>query len=569
MNLFSSMEDLLASRNPWQFCNYDDVGQAIGAFRDCGPAGPIIFEWVSLKSLWGPWDADYEFDVASCGSSLPSAPPPSSPLDPNAGLTCPSSFTNNNWAASTGSNLLTNGDFASCSLAGWSTSGNMVFNYAGSGNCYAGCCMQWGSVGSSGQISQTVSTVPGLSYDLSFRYRSSGWFTNQFYVRYNAGAGWVTLFDQLNIPPTGGFCYGSYTIIASGSSITVAIGGRNDPSWDQTDSLDFFAVTTSPPPPPPSPSPSPAPSQSPNLPSPPPPEPPSPPPPRPRPPPPELPSGLLSMYPFKSFNFTTMGAAGRYGPSSISYYGSAAPGFGTPYMMTLENGLQFWTVPQTGQYEITIAGASGGAGAGGTRGAGAVLTFWAALTINHVLQVLVGQQGQSSTAGCGKPHGSGGGASLLYDTSSSTLIAVAGGGGGGSSRLYNISLLDASLSPDGNKGDGALGGAGGTSGGGGSLGSGCVSDSNSGAGLYGDGFSQTAWYGSLSPSQSLLSGGLGGAGANFGGPYSAAEGGFGGGGASGVYVGGGGGGLSGGGGGGLATCRCNNLNGAGGEDAPG
>ena len=45
-NLFSSLEDALNDRNPWKFCNYDDVPGA-GAFRDCAPTKAVGCQWVS------------------------------------------------------------------------------------------------------------------------------------------------------------------------------------------------------------------------------------------------------------------------------------------------------------------------------------------------------------------------------------------------------------------------------------------------------------------------------------------------------------------------------------------
>jgi hypothetical protein len=53
--LFSSWNDLLANQNAWTFCNYDDFG--IGGFRDCGPHGPVIFQWSSNANFyqWGPF----------------------------------------------------------------------------------------------------------------------------------------------------------------------------------------------------------------------------------------------------------------------------------------------------------------------------------------------------------------------------------------------------------------------------------------------------------------------------------------------------------------------------------
>lgn len=52
-NLYSSMEDLKAGTNAWKFCNYDDTGAQIGAFRDCAPGTTgVAFQWFSNKTGW-------------------------------------------------------------------------------------------------------------------------------------------------------------------------------------------------------------------------------------------------------------------------------------------------------------------------------------------------------------------------------------------------------------------------------------------------------------------------------------------------------------------------------------
>ena len=224
----------------------------------------------------------------------PAPPPPEAPSPPqtgiNSGLNCPSGFTNNGWqpVADASPNLLVNGDFGTCDSTGWTTDPDKFGTFVSNNHCFSGCCAQLGNVGSSALIRQTVAAVPGASYDLTFRYFSSGAFTNEFLIQVDAGDGQlVTLFDQVNVPYTGGFCFGSYTILAVGAEMEVVIGGRNDPAYDQADSLDFVMVTPSSPAEPPSPPP-------PESPSPPPPELPSPPPPEPPVlPPPELPSPPL------------------------------------------------------------------------------------------------------------------------------------------------------------------------------------------------------------------------------------------------------------------------------------
>jgi hypothetical protein len=50
--LYSTYADLLVDKNAWQFCNYDDTGNAIGGFRDCGKTSGVGFQWNSEKPGW-------------------------------------------------------------------------------------------------------------------------------------------------------------------------------------------------------------------------------------------------------------------------------------------------------------------------------------------------------------------------------------------------------------------------------------------------------------------------------------------------------------------------------------
>jgi len=116
--------------------------------------------------------------------------------------------------------------------------------YVASYDCFSGCCLQIGAIDIPGEISQTVHVDPGATYDLMLRYRYFGSQDgNRFYVRYKAGARWVTLFDQTNIPASNGHCFGSFTIVASDASLSVLVGGLNINVFDVSGSLDFIMVT--------------------------------------------------------------------------------------------------------------------------------------------------------------------------------------------------------------------------------------------------------------------------------------------------------------------------------------
>jgi hypothetical protein len=276
-----------------------------------------------------------------------------------------------------------------------------------------------------------------------------------------------------------------------------------------------------------------------------------------------------ALYSFTSFTFTNAGATGAIntGPTRAnclaSYNTTTYPWLNnTAYFNVVTQGIQLWTVPQTGTYRITAIGAAGGVsytaygGGGGVAGLGARMVSTFSLTSGQKLKILVGQAGAGTTTNsCGSDGGGGGGTFVATDTNTAMLVAGGGGGAGSNGFFRDLTLKNATENFFGNKGSGTTGGAGGTNGGGGftQVGS-CVSGGAAGAGFTGNGATDGQGF----AAQSFINGGTGGSGGvNLGG--------FGGGGASGTnYAGGGGGGYSGGGGGGLQTCSCNDMGNGGG-----
>ena len=62
----------------------------------------------------------------------------------------------------------------------------------------------------------------------------------------------------------------------------------------------------------------------------------------------------------ETFYFTVCGSEGRYGPSQAACDSEYGEGF-----VTVENGVQEWVCPSSGNYTISAQGGSGGSGAGG------------------------------------------------------------------------------------------------------------------------------------------------------------------------------------------------------------
>lgn len=152
-----------------------------------------------------------------------------------------------------------------------------------------------------------------------------------------------------------------------------------------------------------------------------------------------LPHGLMAFLAFatslgayaQTYSFTVCGATGKNGPSQVSVNSSYALGSTLNGSVTvINNGIQQWTVPVTGLYRIAVAGASSGASALSGGGSGIAIQSDISLVAGQVLNVVVGQSGQSNAS---KSQfftgGSGGGGNLLL---------AAGAGGGGLSSLTNV-----------------------------------------------------------------------------------------------------------------------------------
>ena len=246
-------------------------------------------------------------------------------------------------------------------------------------------------------------------------------------------------------------------------------------------------------------------------------------------------ASIISL-PSDTLTFTNCGVTGRNGPTQSQINSTYTLGNSLYNSVTINTqGIQEWTVPQTGSYTIEVWGAEGGStsrGYDGGKGARMKGTF--TLSQGTVLKILVGQQGPDVSCTPG-----GGGGSFVTLSDNSPLI-IAGGGGGASTDYDGI---DAVVSGSGtsNTAETASGGTNGSGGGScttgtysGGGGGGLLTDGEDGARNSGRGYA-------------FVNGGQGGDRVLSGGGY----GGFGGGGgtANCTVGGGGGGGYSGGAGG--------------------
>ena len=160
-----------------------------------------------------------------------------------------------------------------------------------------------------------------------------------------------------------------------------------------------------------------------------------------------------SLYPLTApplssqFMFTPGAATGTIGPTiaqmktAYAAYGTATGGTSTmTTYLANKSGIQRWTVPGSGWYEIIAAGASGGGPTSGSAGKGIVVSTTASLQKGEQVQILCGHEGGGSANNYG-------GGSGTYVASSDRLLLVAGGGGGlGSNAVYTASVMNATTS---------------------------------------------------------------------------------------------------------------------------
>lgn len=145
------------------------------------------------------------------------------------------------------------------------------------------------------------------------------------------------------------------------------------------------------------------------------------------------------LYAFNSFEFTSP-IFGPTGPTLNELTGSYNTANNswltdTQYFNVVTQGIQQWTVPETGSYRITALGGTGGIHGGSYYpafpGAGATAVGEFSLSSGQVLNIVVGQKPSSIQSSSGNGAGGGGG-SWVYEgaVGGSGLLIVAGGGGG-------------------------------------------------------------------------------------------------------------------------------------------
>jgi hypothetical protein len=284
------------------------------------------------------------------------------------------------------------------------------------------------------------------------------------------------------------------------------------------------------------------------------------------------PSGA-GLFNFTSFTFTHGNQNGPIGPTlaQLSYDTITHPFVSNPSYFSVTSGIQYFTVPATGLYDIEVAGASSvrqvySSTSSNTYGRGARFKIRTQLTSGQILKILIGQLPSSAQnyGSAGNPYTgqsptdgncfAGGGGATIIALDDNTPIVVAGAGGSNRTQYpcnsqTNIDAstnLSASPTWPGNPGgNGGSPVAGGTSG----LGGVYISSDQgtAGAGFTGNGDQGASVFSGYTSARSFVNGGSGAIAVGIGSNVPQPSGGFGGGGAGGWGGSGGGGGYSGGG----------------------
>lgn len=145
--------------------------------------------------------------------------------------------------------------------------------------------------------------------------------------------------------------------------------------------------------------------------------------------------GAASLYDFTSETFEPSGATGKQGPTAAQVSANYPTLWGSGFLAVSSIGEMAWVAPKSGNYQITIAGSSGGKYLG-VSGRGAVFTFDYELEKGTTYYMVIGQRTNHYSPATYFAGGGGGGSFLWTGGYATTgvagrvLIAAAGGGGG-------------------------------------------------------------------------------------------------------------------------------------------
>jgi hypothetical protein len=226
--------------------------------------------------------------------------------------------------------------------------------------------------------------------------------------------------------------------------------------------------------------------------------------------------GATPLYSFTTATFTSGGVTGKTGPTSTQFqaaYTTAGYTWASTYVTQgAFQGYQDWTVPTSGIYEFTVAGAPGRASGSAVGGGAPIVKARISLTQGEVITVAIGQRGATASSGGSTVWPGASGGSFVVRKATSTPLIIAGGGVSAANTVAGtatppVTTAGGSTSgyAGGTNGNGANGGI--TGGGGAGL---LSSGGNSTAGGGGTGFQAGLVGGNASGSTVAGDGGFGG-----------------------------------------------------------
>lgn len=139
------------------------------------------------------------------------------------------------------SQLVTNGGFESGDFTGWTLTGNTAFTGVDSTSHSGSDAAFFGQVGATGSLSQTLSTVAGQVYTISFWLQDNGGTPSSF----NASFGGDAL-TSLSNTPAFGYTFYTYSVSASSNSTLLSFTFRQDPSFFHLDDVSVEEVSSVP-----------------------------------------------------------------------------------------------------------------------------------------------------------------------------------------------------------------------------------------------------------------------------------------------------------------------------------